>query len=757
MSVPQGKRSVHQPAWIHQPLPVDERTRPGLDDLDRTPTASHGAPQGASADVAGSMAAAGVQQPLPIGTLIKGFRITGLIGEGGFGIVYRAWDDTLERHVAIKEYMPESLAVRATGSFQLSLRSERHRGTFRAGLASFLNEARLLARFEHPALVKVFRFWEANNTAYMVMPYYEGPTLKIAIDLMGVPPPEEMLRDWLLPLLDALTVLHRQSCYHRDIAPDNILLTHTGPLLLDLGAARHVIGDLAQTVTVVLKPGYAPIEQYGGGDTFQGPWTDLYALAGVVRYAITGRTPQPAVERIVHDKMPPLAQTHAGQYSDAFLRAIDAALQIKPEQRVQDVAQFRELLNEGLPPDSPLRFRPSGFQHSAFMDTVLGVPPAMPAKPEPSGVRAAPVSRWLEPRTQQMVSAGPDAPSNASAPAALGPEASDPLAQVAPGAQREPGSLAPRAGSAVPWTVGVAALLLVAAALIWWMLPRESALPGLAGARPEPAFVAGQSPEPAPVPTASTQAVPAAPAAVTQPAAPATTAKQPEAVAGIDDERPSTDDRTSAVDRPPARAPKAQPVRNAASAAKTAPVAKAATEAEPAAKAVAQESSTPESTPVAATVTPAAVAGSSAGPSAKAPPPARSTAAAQPSERAHSASGTHDATASTTRMDDVVPTPHERALARSRAAPPARARALRVPEPDLPSEPLAVAAYPARARRAATPLPGAETAFAERESAAATAAARQRPARCAEIVRRASLPLQPLAPDDAIYLRRECQ
>jgi serine/threonine protein kinase len=363
-------------------VPDDERTVPGaVDELD--------AASPLSAQASGPEFA---HHPLPYGTLIEGFRITGLIGEGGFGVVYRAWDDALERHVAIKEYMPETLAVRGRTSFDVSVRSERHRGTFEAGLKSFVNEARLLARFDHPALVKVLRFWEGNHTAYMAMPYYEGPTLKTAVDVLSSPPAEETLRDWLLPLLDGLSVLHRQNYYHRDIAPDNILLTASGPLLLDFGAARHVISDMTKTITVVLKPGYAPIEQYGG-DTFQGPWTDLYALAGVVRYAITGKTPMPSVERVVNDTMQPLAVSHAGRYSDSFLRAIDAAMAVRPETRVQDVAQFRELLNEGLPVNSPLRFRPSGFQHSSFQpaddrEPVLERSPIADLFPSPDRARA---------------------------------------------------------------------------------------------------------------------------------------------------------------------------------------------------------------------------------------------------------------------------------------------------------------------------------------------------------------------------------
>ena len=221
---------------------------------------------------------------LPAHTRLRDYELTSLVGEGGFGIVYSAWDHSLQRRVAIKEYMPASIASRVAGSSAIVVKSERHADTFKAGLKSFVNEARLLARFDHPSLVKVYRFWEEHGTAYMVMPFYEGPTLKAALDALGRPPSEAELRAWLRPLLDALAVIHAAQCYHRDIAPDNILLTPAGPLLLDFGAARRVIGDMTHALTVVLKPGYAPIEQYGDVATMaQGAWTDLYALACVIK------------------------------------------------------------------------------------------------------------------------------------------------------------------------------------------------------------------------------------------------------------------------------------------------------------------------------------------------------------------------------------------------------------------------------------------------------------------------------------------
>ena len=179
---------------------------------------------------------------LPVGFYLGEFEIVKVLGEGGFGIVYLADDHSLGRRVALKEYMPSSLAQRVGGT-QVSVKSERHRETFEAGLKSFVNEARLLAQFDHPSLVKVYRFWEANGTAYMVMPFYEGITLKDELKAMGAPPDEEWLRELLEPLTEALAVIHTEQCFHRDIAPDNVILLKGSqrPLLLDFGAARRVI------------------------------------------------------------------------------------------------------------------------------------------------------------------------------------------------------------------------------------------------------------------------------------------------------------------------------------------------------------------------------------------------------------------------------------------------------------------------------------------------------------------------------------
>jgi hypothetical protein len=374
---------------------------------------------------------------LPAGTKMGEFEVVRLVGEGGFGIVYLAQDAVLQRRVALKEYLPSSLASRGT-DLSVHVASTRHDETFQLGLKSFLNEARLLAQFDHPALVKVYRFWEANGTAYMVMPFYEGATLKQALQRDGAPD-EAKLKALLAQMLDVLDVLHRVDCLHRDIAPDNILLLPGDkPVLLDFGAARRVISDRTQALTVILKPGYAPIEQYAEVPGLkQGPWTDVYALAGVAHFAIMGAAPAPSIGRTIRDPQVPLEQAAAGRYSAPFLRALDRALAVRPEDRPQSIAEFRALLDldqatsmastearTSVPPPPP-RPKPRGVPTAAIIGGVLALGAAVAAGVFVFGDR--PSAR--EPVATTPAAVSPTAPSPRAEPVAMTPA---PVPTIAP-------------------------------------------------------------------------------------------------------------------------------------------------------------------------------------------------------------------------------------------------------------------------------------------------------------------------------------
>ncbi|AKJ30315.1 serine/threonine protein kinase [Caldimonas brevitalea] len=340
------------------------------------------------------------QDALPSGTRLGEFQILRVLGMGGFAIVYLAFDVILERQVAIKEYLPASLAARSSNKrVVLRTRSRSHAQTFATGLRSFVNEAKLLARFDHPSLVKVYRFWEANNTAYMVMPYYKGVTLQAACREMIGPPTEAWLRALLMPLLGALEEMHAHSCYHRDIAPDNILLLENGqPVLLDFGAARRVIADRTQNLTAILKPSFAPIEQYADASHLkQGPWTDLYALAAVVHYCLSHEAPMPSVARALQDQLKPAREVarHLSsayphrRYGDTLLKTIDWAMAVRPQDRPQSVAEFRAALDGRVAaaaparaPRAPARIKPQTPTNDAFGPTVPQAPrPRRPKRP----------------------------------------------------------------------------------------------------------------------------------------------------------------------------------------------------------------------------------------------------------------------------------------------------------------------------------------------------------------------------------------
>jgi len=370
---------------------------------------------------------------LPPQTRLAEFELLGVLGAGGFGMVYQAFDHSLQRPVAIKEYIPAALAGRGEGGAVI-VRDPADQPAFALGLQSFVAEARLLAQFDHPSLVKVFRYWEGNQTAYMVMPLYRGITLQAARSQMRTPPTEAWLRKVLWAVLGALKTLHHGSAVHRDVSPDNIFLQDNGPpVLLDLGAARHAIGGKTQDLTDAFKLSYAPLEQHAGAaapDMRQGPWTDLYALAAVVHGLLCNKPPLPATFRAVRDRLPPFArvartvQEQFGlAYSPAFVQAIGQALAIEPKDRPPSVAALVQAM--GLETPNGM----SRFDWRAELGAIW-VPPGLPKPPklpEPAATAPQPVkalARHDEPTQPLAASArrrGIAAARAASAPAALPP------------------------------------------------------------------------------------------------------------------------------------------------------------------------------------------------------------------------------------------------------------------------------------------------------------------------------------------------
>lgn len=439
-----------------------------------TPAVSLGVAHSGQTNEAGLSGSAEDGLSLRIGARVAEFEIIQRIGEGGFSIVYLAMDHSLERTVALKEYMPSSLATRI-GTTHVQPRSQRHRDTFEAGLKSFVNEAKLLAQFDHPSLVKVYRFWEANGTAYMVMPFYQGVTVKDAIRAMPEPPDEAWLLTLLAPLTEALMVIHAEHCYHRDIAPDNVILLAGSdkPLLLDFGAARRVIGDMTQGLTVILKAGYAPVEQYAEVPGMkQGPWTDVYALAAVVYWAITGSTPPASVGRMMSDSFVPLGKCAAGRYSARFLQTIDRALILRPEHRTQTIEALRRDL--GLTGEDAAT-SPAPMQWNDSDATVIR-PIGHKAGPATIAHRESPSASASLP-TGQPTHVAPTGPSRSAAAQDdhNGSQPRQPASDEAVERHVSAEGAEPVAGPRRMVLVVSAAAMVAVAAGIWWMVQKPGA------------------------------------------------------------------------------------------------------------------------------------------------------------------------------------------------------------------------------------------------------------------------------------------
>jgi serine/threonine protein kinase len=279
---------------------------------------------------------------LKAGQLIGRYEIVSVLGQGGFGITYRARDVQLGREVAIKEYLPSALAVRQDGSTVLP-RTTKMADDFGWGRDRFVTEGRTLASLHRvPAIVQVFDFLEANGTAYIVMELLSGATLEERISTGGKLKPEEVDRI-LWPLLDGLEQVHAAGFLHRDIKPANILLDAAGnPTLIDFGASRAAMVGRTAAMTAIFTPGYAAAEQMTSAK--QGPWTDIYGLAATIYHAIAGKAPPNAFDRMLDDCYEPLGKLAPAGFSPGVLAGVDAGLTVAARDRPQSIAGWRPIL-----------------------------------------------------------------------------------------------------------------------------------------------------------------------------------------------------------------------------------------------------------------------------------------------------------------------------------------------------------------------------------------------------------------------------
>ena len=330
---------------------------------------------------------------LAAGIALAEYRIESLLGVGGFGMTYLATDRNLNLKVALKEYLPSGIAARGDDSSIRPVDGESAQ-TFEWGKQRFLDESRTLASFRHPSIVRVMRFFEANATAYMVMEFVEGQSLP-GWAAARRPLGQEAVMGVVAPLLEGLKIVHEAGYLHRDIKPENIYMRADGsPVLLDFGSARQTLQQAE--LTAIVSAGWAPFEQYHSAGK-QGPWSDLYAVGGVLYWLITGEKPVEAMARVREDKLVPAAKAApAGAYSGDFLAAVDWALRVHEGERPQSVAEFRQRLGGSSPAERTVRV-------AAAATTAPSVPSGVPLEAARLTLLEAALAQHLGPIAALMV------------------------------------------------------------------------------------------------------------------------------------------------------------------------------------------------------------------------------------------------------------------------------------------------------------------------------------------------------------------
>src|SRR5262245_13485101 len=348
---------------------------------------------------------------LPDGTdLVDDYRIRRVLGAGGFGITYLADEKALGRLVTIKEYFPAEFAARRDRT--VAPRSREATGDYQWGLDRFIEEAQTLARFDHPNIVRVHRYFRANNTAYMVLHFEEGGSFKAGLRNLKRAPRQRELDKMIAPLLDALDAIHRANFLHRDIAPDNIMVRKDGsPVLIDFGSARVAIASHSRTVSALVKPGYSPYEQYATTGANQGPWTDIYALGATLYHAVAGKRPPDAPSRVVSDDYVPAREAALSSYRGTFLDAIDKALRLEVDERPRTITEWRTTLLASAPaPARRLASLGLGLPITRALGRLKVMKPPEPGAPSSrrTALQTATTPSISEPAS--LVPAPPDAP-----------------------------------------------------------------------------------------------------------------------------------------------------------------------------------------------------------------------------------------------------------------------------------------------------------------------------------------------------------